>query len=314
MLPGWLQLALATPVQFWLGARFYRAGWKALRARQRQHGPAGGARHLRRLRPVSVYLLLAPRRPRHAAPLLRGVGGGDHAGAARQVAGRRAPSARPPTAIRALQCAAPRRGARAARRRRGRTAGRAGGASATWSSCAPASACRSTARCSRARSHVDESLITGESLPVAKAPGDRVTGGSVNAEGLLRGADARRVGAETHAGAHHPAGRDRRRRSKAPIQRLVDRVSAVFVPVVLVLALLTLLGWGLAHRRLGSGDPERGGGAGDRLPLRARPGDADGDHGRHRRGGAPRHPDQGRRGAGGRAHASTWSPSTRPAR
>ena len=75
MLPGWLQLALATPVQFVLGARFYRAGWKAVRARHRQHGPAGGARHVGRVRAVSVYLMLAPRGSRHAHLYFEAVGG-----------------------------------------------------------------------------------------------------------------------------------------------------------------------------------------------------------------------------------------------
>ena len=58
--------------------------------------------------------------------------------------------------------------------------------------------------------------------------------------------------------------------AKAPIQRIVDRVSAVFVPVVLGIALLTFVGWVVAGRRLGAGAHQRGGGAGHRLPLRAR--------------------------------------------
>lgn len=93
-------------------------------------------------------------------------------------------------------------------------------------------------------SHADESMLTGESLPVPKQVDDRVTGGAINGEGRLVLRTAA-VGAETvlariirmveHAQA-----------AKAPIQRLVDRVSAVFVPVVLAIALITLLGWGLA--------------------------------------------------------------------
>lgn len=93
-------------------------------------------------------------------------------------------------------------------------------------------------------SHADESMLTGESLPVPKHVDDRVTGGAINGEGRLVLRTAA-VGAETvlariirmveHAQA-----------AKAPIQRLVDRVSAVFVPVVLAIALVTLLGWGLA--------------------------------------------------------------------
>jgi len=92
-------------------------------------------------------------------------------------------------------------------------------------------------------SHVDESLLTGESLPLAKHVGDTVTGGAINAEGLLL-VRTTAVGAET-ALARIVRLVESAQAGKAPIQRLVDRVSAVFVPVVLGLALATLLGWGL---------------------------------------------------------------------
>jgi P-type Cu+ transporter len=96
-------------------------------------------------------------------------------------------------------------------------------------------------------SAVDESMLTGESLPVPRSVGDRVTGGSLNGEGLLQ-VRATALGAEGLLArivrlVETAQGR------KAPIQRLVDRVSAVFVPVVLGVALLALLGWGL-----GTGD------------------------------------------------------------
>ena len=94
------------------------------------------------------------------------------------------------------------------------------------------------------RTHADESMLTGESLPVAKEPGSAVTGGAVNGEGRI----AVRV---TAVGAQSTLARiidlvESAQAKKAPIQRLVDRVSAVFVPVVLLIALATLLGWGLA--------------------------------------------------------------------
>ncbi len=88
---------------------------------------------------------------------------------------------------------------------------------------------------------VDESMLTGEPLPVAKDASAKLTGGSINGEGrvvLQVGA----VGSETVL-AHIIHLVEDAQAAKAPIQRLVDQVSAVFVPVVLVIALLTLLGW-----------------------------------------------------------------------
>ena len=88
---------------------------------------------------------------------------------------------------------------------------------------------------------VDESMLTGESLPVDKTRGSRVTGGSINADGLLV-VETTVIGAETTL-ARIVRLVEGAQASKAPIQRLVDRVSAVFVPVVLGIALLTLIGW-----------------------------------------------------------------------
>ncbi|GLU33215.1 heavy metal translocating P-type ATPase [Trinickia caryophylli] len=94
------------------------------------------------------------------------------------------------------------------------------------------------------RTHVDEALITGESLPVVKGPGERVTGGSINGEGLIA-VTTRAIGAETTLARIIRLVESAQAR-KAPIQRLVDRVSAVFVPAILVLAAATLAGWLIA--------------------------------------------------------------------
>ncbi|MBP6526089.1 MAG: heavy metal translocating P-type ATPase, partial [Dermatophilaceae bacterium] len=99
-------------------------------------------------------------------------------------------------------------------------------------------------------SAVDASLVTGESLPVDVAIGDDLVGGSINTTGRLV-VEATRVGADTTlAGIARLV--ERAQTTKAPIQRLADRVSAIFVPIVLVLAVLTFLGWWI-----GTGDPAR---------------------------------------------------------
>ena len=99
-------------------------------------------------------------------------------------------------------------------------------------------------------SAVDASLVTGESLPVDVGPGDELVGGSVNSTGRLV-VEATRVGSDTMlAGIARLV--ERAQTTKAPVQRLADRVSAVFVPVVLGIALLTFVGWWVA-----TGDPAR---------------------------------------------------------
>ena len=93
------------------------------------------------------------------------------------------------------------------------------------------------------RSAVDESMLTGESLPVEKQEGDEVVGGTVNKTGAFR-MRATRVGADTALAQVVRMVRDAQG-SKAPIQRLADRVASVFVPVVIVLAAGTFLVWWL---------------------------------------------------------------------
>jgi len=143
-------------------------------------------------------------------------------------------------------------------------------------------------------SAVDESMLTGESVPVDKAPGDPVAGATLNTHGALT-AEATAVGADT-ALAHIVRLVAEAQDTKAPVQRLADRISAIFVPVVIRIAAATFGGWWLA------GDPTGGlvaaGGADHRLPVRPGPGHPDRHHGRHRPGRVDGRVDQGRRGTG----------------
>jgi len=99
-------------------------------------------------------------------------------------------------------------------------------------------------------SAVDASLLTGESVPVEVSPGDRVTGGTLNTHGRLV-VRATRIGRDT-ALAQMARLVERAQDGKAPVQRLADRVSGVFVPIVIVLAVGTLVSWLLI-----TGDVER---------------------------------------------------------
>jgi Cu+-exporting ATPase len=238
MLDGWAQLVLATPVQFVLGWRFYRAGWKAVRAR------AGNMDLLVALGTsaaygLSVYLLA--RHAGHGMPHLY-----FEASAAvitlvllgKWLEGRA--KRRTADAIRALHALRP----TTARVRRGGVdielpVGQV--AVGDLVVVRPGDRVAVDGQVVEGRSHVDESLITGESQPVAKEVGHAVTGGAVNAEGLLI-VRTTAVGAETTL-ARIIRMVESAQAAKAPIQRIVDRVSAVFVPVVLALALATWAAW-----------------------------------------------------------------------
>ena len=131
-------------------------------------------------------------------------------------------------------------------------------------------------------SAVDESMISGEPIPVEKGPGDRVIGGTVNGTGglVIR---AERVGAETVL-AQIVRMVSEARRTRAPIQRLADVVSGYFVPAVVLVAVITFVAWSLfgpePRMVLCPGQCRRG--PDHRLPLCPRAGHADVDHGRNR--------------------------------
>jgi Cu+-exporting ATPase len=237
-LPGWLQLVLAAPVQVWLGGRFYRAGWAALRA--------GSG---------NMDLLVALGTSAAFGLSLFGLWSGDTAhlyfeasavvitlvlfGRWLEARARRSTG----SALRALMALRP----ETARVRLpdGRVEDRPVSALRTGEVIVvrPGERIAADGVVREGEGNADESLLTGESRPVAKRPGSQVIGGAINGDGLLL------VGI-TALGADSTLARIVRlvedaQAEKAPVQRLVDRVSAVFVPVVLAIAVATFLGWWL---------------------------------------------------------------------
>lgn len=235
---GWVQLMLATPVQFWLGGRFYLAGWKAVRA-QSGNMDLLVALGTSAAYGLSVYLLWksATGAMPHlyfeasaAVITLVLLGKWMENRAKRQTADAiRALNALRPTVARVL------------------TDGREVSTPIEKVVVGDVVVIRPGERVSvdgeitSGRSHINESLVTGESLPIAKTEGDKVTGGSMNEEGLLY-VRTLTIGAETTL-ARIVRMVESAQAAKAPIQRIVDQVSVVFVPVVIGLALLTLVGW-----------------------------------------------------------------------
>jgi Cu+-exporting ATPase len=238
MLPAWVQFALATPVQFVLGARFYKAGWHALKAFTGNMDllvslgtTAGWA--------LSVWLWLTAHEG-HAPHLyfegsavvitLVMLGKWLETRAKRQTT----------EAIRALHALRP---------DKAHWLGDDGEVDVPVDEILvgdrivvrPGERFPLDGELIEGQTQVDESMLTGEPLPVAKAPGDTLTGGSINGEGrvLMR---VKAVGHETVL-SHIIRLVEDAQAAKAPIQRLVDKVAEVFVPVVLVIALLTLGAW-----------------------------------------------------------------------
>ena len=135
------------------------------------------------------------------------------------------------------------------------------------------------------KSSVDESMITGEPMPVEKAPGDRVIGATINGTGSLV-MEAKRVGAGTLL-AQIVQMVAEAQRSRAPIQKLVDVVAAYFVPVVVGMAVVTFIGLGPGRPAAPHGPRhyQRRGGAHHRLSLRPGTGHPHVHHGGHGQGG-----------------------------
>ncbi len=240
MLPAWLQWALATPVQFLFGARFYLAAWKAVKAGtgnmdllvalgtsagyglslyQWANAGPGSMPHLYFEASAVVIALVL-------------LGKYLESRAKRQTA----------SAIRALEALRPERAIQVVDGREQDVA-----ISALRLDdlvlVKPGERFPVDGEVVEGRSHADEALISGESLPVPKQPGDKVTGGAINGEGRLL-VITRALGAETVLARIIRLVEDAQA-GKAPIQKLVDKVSQVFVPAVLLLALATLIGWWL---------------------------------------------------------------------
>lgn len=245
MLPPWLQLLLATPVQFWLGARFYRAGWHAAKARTGnmdllvalgtsaafglslwlwwraatgEHAGHGAMPHLYFEASAVVITLVL-------------LGKWLEARAKRQAT----------SAIRALQQLRPEVAHLVGARGKESDVPLAEVMVGDRLAVRPGERVPADARVIEGQSEVDESMLTGEPLPVAKGPGDALTGGAVNGDGRMV-IEVSAVGAESVLARIIRLVEDAQA-AKAPIQRLVDKVAAVFVPVVLVIALVTLAGW-----------------------------------------------------------------------
>ncbi|HEY5579923.1 MAG TPA: heavy metal translocating P-type ATPase, partial [Rhodoferax sp.] len=241
MLPAWAQFALATPVQFILGARFYKAGWHAAK------NLAGNMDLLVALGTTAGWLLsmwlwlsAAPGVMAHlyfegSAVVITMVllGKWLEARAKRQTT----------SAIRALH------GLRPAT---AHLIGLDGEVDVPVAEVLvgdrlvvkPGERLPVDGLLQEGQTQIDESMLTGEPLPIVKDPGAALTGGSINGDGRIV-MQVKAVGSETVL-AHIIRLVEDAQAAKAPIQRLVDQVSAVFVPVVLVIALFTLLGWWLS--------------------------------------------------------------------
>ncbi|HEX6884774.1 MAG TPA: heavy metal translocating P-type ATPase [Planctomycetota bacterium] len=244
---AWIQLALATPVVAWGGAPFFARGWASLRNRRANMftliALGTGAAYL-----FSLFVLLFPGLVPHAlrhggaAPVYFESAAGIITlvllGQVLELRARRATSG----AIRALLGLAPEEARRVEPDGRELDVPLAHVRAGERLRVRPGERVPVDGLVEEGASSVDESMLTGEPIPVEKHPGARVTGGTLNGTGsfVMR---AERVGAETLL-ARIVAQVGAAQRSRAPVQQLADRVSAWFVPAVGVVAVLTALLWG----------------------------------------------------------------------
>ena len=236
LLPRWLQLLLATPVQFWIGWRFYDGAWKALRG--------GGAN-------MDVLVALGTSMAYVFSAVVTITGAADlhvyfEASAAvitlvllGKLLEARA-KARTTEAIEALLRLQPRT-ARVERDGRLIELDAALLIPGDVLIVRPGESLPVDGEVLDGSSTVNEAMLTGESMPLAKRPGDRVFAATANGEGMLR-CRATSVGEHTLlAGIIRLVAEAQG--SKAPVQRLADRISAIFVPIVCVIALCTFVAW-----------------------------------------------------------------------
>ncbi|MFQ2907448.1 heavy metal translocating P-type ATPase [Aeromonas allosaccharophila] len=237
-LPAWLELLLATPVQFWIGARFYRGAWLAIKNRAANMdvlvATGTSAAYF-----YSLYLLLTLGMAASgqlyfeaSAIIITLIS----LGKLLEARARRSTQ----SAIRELMALRP----ETATVWRGEA----------WQSVGIDEVLRGDrlrvlvgervpvdGRIVSGASELDESILTGESLPVPRSAGDKVLGGAINRSGVLE-IEATTVGEDSSL-SKIIALVESAQMGKAPLQQLVDKVSAVFVPVVMAIALFTLLVW-----------------------------------------------------------------------
>ena len=242
MLPGWVQFLLATPVQFWLGERFYKAGWHALKAMTGNMellvsiGTTAGWT-------LSTWLWLRAEPGEMVHLYFEGsavvitlvlLGKWLETRAKRQTT----------SAIRALHALRPDKAhllPDGVRRTELTDVAVDELLAGDLIRVLPGERFPADGELVEGETHANESMLTGEALPVAKLPGDAVTGGSLNGEGSVQ-VRVRAVGAQSALAKIIAMVQDAQA-GKAPVQRLVDKVAAVFVPVVLAIALVTLVFW-----------------------------------------------------------------------